>query len=246
MSPELPTLALLLDSPLQSWGERSRFNRRDSGPHPTKSGVVALLAAARGLDKHADDEAEALRPLSALRLATVLLPRCRGNGRGATAPVPPSRLTDYQTIGGGYDEKTQTLSIPRKASRGGVFGTVQTWRDYLLDTRFGVLLQGDAAELSRCSASLENPVWGLCLGRKSCPPAVPVTGPVHPSATAAWSWLLQKSGYPSNAAIEDFDRMEELPRDSPDADFHLHDQPVSFGKREFHSRPVRHHRAAEP
>ncbi|MEV7027174.1 CRISPR-associated protein Cas5, partial [Kitasatospora sp. NPDC093558] len=33
-------LVLRLAGPLQSWGERSAFNRRDTPPQPTKSGVV--------------------------------------------------------------------------------------------------------------------------------------------------------------------------------------------------------------
>ena len=39
-------LALLLDAPLQSWGFSSRFQRRTTGLHPTKSGVVGLISAA--------------------------------------------------------------------------------------------------------------------------------------------------------------------------------------------------------
>jgi len=36
----------MLDAPLQSWGFASRFQRRTTGLHPTKSGVVGLLCAA--------------------------------------------------------------------------------------------------------------------------------------------------------------------------------------------------------
>ena len=42
-------LALLLDGPMQSWGFTSRFTRRTTALHPTKSGVVGLLAAALGI-----------------------------------------------------------------------------------------------------------------------------------------------------------------------------------------------------
>ncbi len=45
----MSTLLLRLAGPMQSWGNRSRFARRDTAPAPTKSGVVGLLAAARGL-----------------------------------------------------------------------------------------------------------------------------------------------------------------------------------------------------
>jgi len=33
---------------MQSWGVESRFVRRTTSPHPSKSGVIGLLAAAQG------------------------------------------------------------------------------------------------------------------------------------------------------------------------------------------------------
>lgn len=44
----MTVLLLRLVGPLQAWGERSRFTRRETGSEPTKSGVVGLLAAALG------------------------------------------------------------------------------------------------------------------------------------------------------------------------------------------------------
>ena len=245
MSPEHPTLAFLLDSPLQSWGDSSRFNRRSTAAHPTKSGVVALLACAMGIDKHAPDETGRLDPLAALRLATVRLPRLRIAWNGQTRPGkndapathPHARLTDYHTIGGGYDSKTETLRIPRKASRGGSFGTVQTWREYLLDTRFAVFLQGNRETLEQAARALRDPVWGLWLGRKSCPPAVPILGDVHKTLADAWRWTAEKADLPAGMPMDRFERYEEVPPDQ--SDFTLLDQPVSFRRREFHARPVR-------
>jgi len=47
-------LALMLDAPLQSWGFASRFQRRTTGLHPTKSGIAGLLCAALGVAKGSD------------------------------------------------------------------------------------------------------------------------------------------------------------------------------------------------
>ncbi len=55
----MSTLLLRLAGPLQAWGTESRFNTRQTGPLPSKSGVIGLLAAALGLSRDAD--------LSALR-----------------------------------------------------------------------------------------------------------------------------------------------------------------------------------
>lgn len=45
----MSTLLLTLEGPLQSWGSSSRFVTRSTERAPTKSGVIGLLAAAKGL-----------------------------------------------------------------------------------------------------------------------------------------------------------------------------------------------------
>jgi CRISPR system Cascade subunit CasD len=42
-------VAFRLAGPLQSWGSRSRFVRRDTEAAPTKSGVLGMVAAAKGI-----------------------------------------------------------------------------------------------------------------------------------------------------------------------------------------------------
>ncbi|WP_223273999.1 CRISPR-associated protein Cas5, partial [Nocardia cerradoensis] len=37
-----------LAAPLQSWGVASRFARRETQQYPSKSGILGLIAAARG------------------------------------------------------------------------------------------------------------------------------------------------------------------------------------------------------
>lgn len=44
----MTTLLLRLAGPLQAWGSSSRFVRRSTEPHPTKSGVIGLISAAMG------------------------------------------------------------------------------------------------------------------------------------------------------------------------------------------------------
>ena len=43
-----PWLLLWLEGPLQSWGQDSKFGRRDTLAFPTKSGVLGLVCAALG------------------------------------------------------------------------------------------------------------------------------------------------------------------------------------------------------
>lgn len=60
----MSVLILRLAGPLQSWGSRSRFTRRTTEPMPTKSGIIGLLAAARGYRRE-----DPIEPLLGLSLA---------------------------------------------------------------------------------------------------------------------------------------------------------------------------------
>jgi CRISPR system Cascade subunit CasD len=48
-------------------------------------------------------------------------------------------------------------------------------KHYLQDASFLVALEGDRPILERLNSALQDPVWPLSLGRRSCPPAVPVS-----------------------------------------------------------------------
>jgi CRISPR system Cascade subunit CasD len=72
-------LALTLAGPLQAWGSASRFATRATDDAPTKSGVVGLLAAARGLRR-----TDPLEDLMRLRF-------------GVRVDQPGELLRDFQT-----------------------------------------------------------------------------------------------------------------------------------------------------
>lgn len=215
-------LALLLDGPMQSWGFASRFTRRTTALHPTKSGVVGLLAAALGIDKHGADEAARIERLAALACTTVTLPKIRGESE-----LPMLRLSDYHTIGGGYDDD-EWMKRPRAAS-GAKLDTVLSERHYLLDARFGVLLEGAPEWLEEIAANLRNPTWGLWLGRKCCIPAAPLLVGVGSDRGAAWRLLLKAGGLEEGRLLTEFDHViEGEAAEGLDAEW-LNDNPVAFG-----------------
>jgi CRISPR system Cascade subunit CasD len=216
-------LALLLDGPMQSWGFASRFTRRTTALHPTKSGVMGLVAAALGIDKHAPDEAAQVARLAALKCTTVTLPKsCSGR------EMPMLRLSDYHTIGGGYDKGTDWMKKPRAAS-GATLETVLSERHYLLDARFGVLLEGEADWLEQIASKLRDPTWGLWLGRKCCIPASPLLVGVGSDKPAAWAMLMRAAGLDEGSMITQFDHViEGDDAESLDAEW-LNDTPVAFG-----------------
>jgi CRISPR system Cascade subunit CasD len=207
-------LALLLDGPMQSWGHASRFERRTTALHPTRSAVFGLLAAALGIDKHGADEATELARFSALRTTVMNLPR-RSRREGV---LLMQRLEDYHTVTG----------IRRASGKVDDDATVQTYRHYLLDARFGVLLEGPRALLEEIAAALRNPKWGVWLGRKCCLPASPVLVAVKPHRSEAWPELLLRVGYKGTETIEQFDCVLEATAGAPGADV-IEDTPIAFG-----------------
>jgi CRISPR system Cascade subunit CasD len=249
--PATSALAFLLDGPLQAWGSSSRFNRRETEAFPTKSALIGLIAAAAGIDKHAADEAEKITPFSALRLSIYRLPRKSGQLVG--------RLADFHSVGGGYDAKASAfdkMSIPRKASGGASANAVITHRSYLTEARFIAAFHGQAEVIARVARHLENPVWGVWFGRKNCLPAMPLSPSVGQdahTATAAliaklrdWEKATARHSIPPELDPTQLERWEEPGgNETAPGDFYLHDQPITFGTREFHSRPVRHHPANE-
>ena len=79
----MPTLLLRLVGPMQSWGTTSRFDQRDTGKEPSKSGIIGLLAAARGIDRENWTD---LKPLTRLNM-------------GVRHDRPGIPKCDYQTAG---------------------------------------------------------------------------------------------------------------------------------------------------
>ncbi|HFQ94139.1 MAG TPA: type I-E CRISPR-associated protein Cas5/CasD, partial [Anaerolineae bacterium] len=126
-----------------------------------KSGVIGLIACALGYRE--DDQ---IRPLS------------QKTRMGARVDAPGRLITDYHTIGGGYDYPALLTAAGKPKKSSGKPHTEISRRDYLCDASFLVALQlretADAPLIAQMARALQNPVWPLYLGRKSCPPAAPV------------------------------------------------------------------------
>lgn len=212
MAAEPGYLALLLDAPLQSWGFESRFQRRTTGLHPTKSGVVGLLCAAMGIGKGTDAERETLPQLAALKMTSIAIP-CRQTNpwSGNTAELSVRRLEDFHTV-----------LDTRRASGSMNPDPVVTRRQYLLDARFGVILSGDRALLEKVAAALQDPVWGVWFGRKSCIPSQPIYRRLCTTEAEAQGELI------GAAPLESFTTVFEVTSFTEGTDS-LNDQPVSFG-----------------
>src|ERR1039457_3308223 len=86
------TLLLRLAGPMQSWGLDSRFDQRDTGLEPSKSGVLGLVCAALG--KPRDDRAgpwPSLSQLASLRMGVRVM-------REGTLRVERTRLNSSHLV----------------------------------------------------------------------------------------------------------------------------------------------------
>jgi len=225
MSSDTAFLTLMLDAPMQSWGFSSRFQRRTTGLHPTKSGIVGMICAAMGLAKGSDRERTVLEELSRLRMTTIVIPRQRRNHwTREVVDLPVLRLEDYHTVQG-----TRKASDPTGA-KADPEATVLTHRQYLLDAKFGVLLKGDHALLHRVAENLGNPIWGIWLGRKNCIPAAPILVGCFDTDTAeeAWKVFLEilKLDY---RPLKEFTRIEHVETFDAGNDTWSDGVPESFG-----------------
>jgi CRISPR system Cascade subunit CasD len=145
---------------------------RDTALEPTKSGVIGLLACALGWGP-ADDGR-----VRALSRAVVFGVRVDRQGRV---------LRDYHTVVGGVRSADRKIKLTASTNEP---ETVVSERFYVSDASFlaalqvrepiddgnlGILAAHTGRDLvEQCSRALQRPVWPPFLGRRSCPPAMPL------------------------------------------------------------------------
>lgn len=155
-----PVLLLRLAGPLQSWGLNAEYNNRTTATQPTKSGIIGLLAAAQGRERDAD-----IGDLAALRL-------------GVRSDQPGTQLRDYHTASDYRGHDLPSAQVNKKGEQkttSPAKPTHITHRHYLQDAVFVAACHGPRPLLERLNAALRAPAFPLALGRRSCPPARPVS-----------------------------------------------------------------------
>ena len=177
MCADICCLALRLQAPLLSFGNESQFNRRLTAPFPSKSVVSGMLCAAKGLCRGSKEEQAFLSQVAAMPMLAVAVPRrLATNNRGWA--LSAGRTVDYHTVQG------------TRMATGGIKDCHLTWRHYLHDSAFGVFFNGPRSILEDTARALQNPVWGLWIGRKCCIPSAPVFGGLFNSESEALAHML--------------------------------------------------------
>ncbi|MFF9818980.1 type I-E CRISPR-associated protein Cas5/CasD [Streptomyces sp. NPDC014006] len=149
---------------------------------------------------------DALAPLAALRFAVRI-------------DQPGTRVRDFHTAHHGVTGKSMPLSE----------------RFYLADAVFVAALQGDATLVTALNAAMRAPVYPPFLGRRSCPPSLPVELRLHDhddvlDALRAEPWQASP-WYRNHHRGQDHIELTVL-RDADPDEHHtadtLRDQPLSF------------------
>lgn len=220
----MSVLLLQLAGPLQSWGDSSRFVRRETRNEPTKSGVIGMLASAQGRTR--EDSIEDLLGISF---------GVRVEQRGRV-------IRDFQT------EKSLTR---KRNSRKFDKEMSPTYRYYLADACFLVALGADHSVLETLDNAIHSPKWPLYLGRRSCPPNYPLSLGIHDEYedirqtlnSEVWhasEWYRRRYKYPDLEIVCDAEEVENVTTQS--------DLPLSFSRegRRYANRAVHHYRIPNP
>ena len=147
-------LVLRLEGALQSWGDHAKWDFRDSGTMPTKSGIVGMLGCAMGEERNSPVLVE---------LAQAMTVAIRADRAGV-------KFVDFQTVQGN----------PLKTADGGKRSnnTFISPRAYLQDACFTVFIDTTEEWQQRIVSALEAPKWCMYLGRKNCVPSRPIQAKV--------------------------------------------------------------------
>ena len=162
---------------LASWGDIAVGEVRPSFERPSKSAVLGLVAAALGVRR---DEEDAQRRLA------------QDYGYAVEVQTFGQPLRDYHTVqrppqrkGADYASRRAELqAVPREG-----LATTLSYRDYWQDASYIACLWAAQAapirSLAEIATALRHPHFVLYLGRKSCPPGLPLQPQIVQAASPA-------------------------------------------------------------
>jgi len=182
-------LVFQLYGPFASWGDIAVGEERPSALVPTKSAILGILAAAKGIrrpDTVCDDEERTLCEKQHTQIS-------QGYGIAVKIEAAGTPLFDYHTVqvpssGTGRNKKTfytrrDELCWEDRSS----LNTILSRREYRQDAYYTVALWARPEAplpLNELCRKLMEPVYMLYLGRKACPPALPLNPIIVPAASS--------------------------------------------------------------
>jgi len=205
-------LLLRLEGVLQSWGENSKWDWRDSATMPTKSGIIGLIGCAMGYERNDPRLSELSNAFSMIAI--------RADRAGQL-------MTDFHTV-----QAERLLNAAGKQRGGG--NTIISHRSYLQDACFTVAISGEGNVVKNVYESLIKPKWSIFLGRKSCVPSCPVVLDITNKFSSVKEALMK---YPLSERA-DKNVMIEIGCDNEDNSEYQRMDERGTGEREFRQRRV--------
>ncbi len=153
-----------LYGPLASWGDIAVGEIRPTQARPAQSAIAGLLAAAFGIKRGEEDRHIQIS---------------RQHGMAFCVQWAGEEMRDYHTIQAPKAKKGEGCSSRREELLSSELGTILSYRDYRADALYltAVWAKKEAQasfSLEEIKQALQRPAFPLYLGRKSCPPGLPL------------------------------------------------------------------------
>lgn len=159
-------LIFQLQAPLSAWGDTAVGEYRPTANYPSESALIGLLGAALGIDRTDEQRHQVL--VAELRFAIGVQSAGRLLRDYQTAQVPGR----VQLKNRPHSTRRDELSIPKDE-----LNTILSTRDYRQDAACLVAIQTTpeaSLQLSDLAQAIQQPKFVLYLGRKTCPPSLPL------------------------------------------------------------------------
>ncbi len=159
-------LVFQLQAPLSAWGETAVGEFRPTANYPSESALLGLLAAALGIRREEEDAHAALRAGYGFAIGVLSSGRLL---RDYHTTQVPGRVSLKNRP---HSSRRDELNLPKDE-----LNTILSTRDYRQDAASVVAVQvrdGAPYTLNDVAKALAKPRFTLYLGRKACPPALPL------------------------------------------------------------------------
>ncbi|MBW8003227.1 MAG: type I-E CRISPR-associated protein Cas5/CasD [Planctomycetes bacterium] len=155
-------LVLFLYGPMSSWGHIAVGEYRPTHDRPTKSSILGMLAAALGIKRNEESRIKEL---------------ARSLGFSVCVHQPGLLLRDYHTVQIPGESRNTIYHTRKDELKNDNLNTLLSTRDYRSDGVYTVALWQkiqSSFTLEEIGRALKKPAFILYLGRKSCPPSLPL------------------------------------------------------------------------
>lgn len=161
-------------APIVSWGNIAVGGERTSTPHPSKSALTGIVAAALGIRRNQEDAMQQLTQSLSFSI------KMYSSGM---------LLSDFHTVQAPRNENKKTYYTRKEETEASVekIGTIVSRRQYRSDALYVVGLSmniNSPYTYEAIEQALRTPVFQIYFGRKACVPALPLAPKVIDADTA--------------------------------------------------------------